>query len=62
MLPNCQQLYFERDMPAKPPLPTLFDIIRMNAVARRIQNCWVIRQYERRNRAENSASEDYMRQ
>ena len=49
-------------MPAKPPLPTLFDIIRMNAVARRIQNCWVLRQYERRNRAENSASEDYMRQ
>eukprot|EP01032_Pedospumella_encystans_P018574 gene18574-21138_t len=57
----CEALYFERDMPAKPPLPTLFDIIRMNAVARRIQNCWVIRQYERRNRAENSASEDYMR-
>lgn len=48
-------------MPDKPPLPTLFDIIRMNAVARRIQNMWVIRQYEKRHAAEHAASEEYIR-
>ena len=49
---SFMQLYFERDMPEKPALPTLFDIIRMNAVARRIQNVYVMRQMERRNQAE----------
>ena len=53
-------MYFERDMPKKPKLPTIFDIIRMNAVARRIQNLWVIRQYERRHREDNERSEAYI--
>ena len=47
-------------MPKKPKLPTIFDIIRMNAVARRIQNMWVIRQYERRHREDNERSEAYI--
>lgn len=40
-------------MPEKPALPTIFDIIRLNSAARKVQNRWVMKQYERRFRAEN---------
>lgn len=42
-------------MPPKPKLPTLFEIIQMNTLARRIQNLWVVYQYEKRHRLEREA-------
>ena len=59
-LKNVYQLYFERDMPPKPPLPTIFDIIQLNAAARRVQNMWVIHQCEKRAQEENERSEEYI--
>jgi hypothetical protein len=49
-------------MPEKPQLPSIFDIIRLNSAARKVQNMWVIRQYEKRYRQEeNERSEAYIR-
>jgi hypothetical protein len=53
------QLYFERETPEKPQLPTIFDIIRMTQVARRIQNVWVMRQCEKRMALEAAEAEAY---
>ena len=53
------QLYFERDMPEKPELPGIYEIMRMNAVARRIQNVFVMRQLYRRQQAEYDRQEAF---
>ena len=44
-------------MPSKPHLPIIFDIIRMNSTAGRVQNMWVAKICEKRYQEENAKSE-----
>lgn len=48
-------------MPEKPKLPSMFDIVYHNVMARKIQNAWIIYQMQKRFAAEEKASEDYIR-
>lgn len=57
----CVALYFDRDMPEKPAIPSIFDMVYRNVCARRIQNLWIYYQMESRHRRDNEASAEYIR-
>ena len=70
----CETLFQGKPVPTKPALPTLFELVYQNVMARRIQQCWFLFNYAKKHKQEmeneeasmqlmnqlaNSANEDF---
>jgi hypothetical protein len=44
----ADKLFDGDEVPAKPPVPPLSDIIMRSVMARRLQNAWILYQYRKR--------------
>lgn len=55
----ADQIFAGADIPPKPPMPSLFDVVLRNVMARRLQDAWVAYQYNKREENEMNKSHYY---
>jgi hypothetical protein len=55
----AEKIFEDGDMPPKPPVPSMYEIVLRNVMARRLQNAWISYNFYRREDEEINKSFHY---